>query len=49
MRQKKDLYLEARAEEVWFCSEQGIMSFFNQQGQLSQSILVPDFPNQVEI
>jgi Uma2 family endonuclease len=49
MRQKKDLYLEARAEEVWFCNEQGIMSFYNQQGQLSKSILVPDFPHQVEI
>lgn len=49
MRQKKDLYLEAKAEEVWFCSEQGIMSFFNLQGELSQSIFVPDFPNKVEI
>lgn len=48
MKQKKDLYLEAKAEEVWFCSEQGIMSFYNIQGELSQSILVP-FPNKVDI
>lgn len=49
MKQKRDLYLEARAEEVWFCNEQGIMLFYNQQGQLSKSVLVPDFPEQVEI
>lgn len=49
MMQKKDLYLAASAEEVWFCSEQGMISFYNIQGELSQSILVPDFPNQVEI
>lgn len=48
MMQKKDLYLAAKAEEVWFCSEQGMISFYNQNGELSQSILVP-FPNQVEI
>jgi Uma2 family endonuclease len=49
MMQKKDLYLAAKAEEVWFCSEQGMISFYNQNGELSQSILVPNFPNQVEI
>jgi len=49
MMQKKNLCLEARAVEVWFCSEQGIISFYNQHGQLNQSILVPDFPAQVEI
>jgi len=49
MNSKKDLYLEARAEEVWFCSEKGQISFYNRQGQLSRSVLVPDFPEQVDI
>ena len=47
MLYKKDLYLGARAEEVWLCDKQGKMSFYNRQGQLSQSLLVPDFPEQI--
>jgi hypothetical protein len=49
MNYKKDLYLEARAEEAWFCSEQGQISFYNRQGKLSKSALIPDFPEQVDI
>lgn len=47
MLYKKDLYLGARAEEVWLCDKEGKMSFYNRQGQLSQSLLVPDFPEQI--
>jgi len=45
---KKNLYFEAQALEVWLCNEQGQLKFYNQQGQLSQSLLVPKFPKQIK-
>lgn len=47
MEQKKRLYLEAQAIEVWFCDEEGYVNFFNQQGKLEQSLLVPKFPQKI--
>ncbi len=47
MLEKKDLYLGAKAEEVWLCDAKGRISFYNQQGKLSKSLLVPDFPEQI--
>lgn len=47
MLYKKDLYFSAGAEEVWLCDQEGKMSFYNQQGQLSKSFLVPGFPEQI--
>lgn len=44
---KKDLYFGAGAEETWLCDEAGRMSFYNGQGQLSQSLLLPDFSKQI--
>ncbi|NET00356.1 MAG: Uma2 family endonuclease [Sphaerospermopsis sp. SIO1G2] len=48
MEFKKQLYLEAQAIEVWLCNEQGKMKFYNQQGELEKSCLVPNFPNQIK-
>ncbi|MDD1417903.1 Uma2 family endonuclease [Dolichospermum sp. ST_sed1] len=48
MEFKKKLYLESQAIEVWLCNEQGQIKFYNEQGGLSQSLLVPDFPNQIK-
>ncbi|MBW4582093.1 MAG: Uma2 family endonuclease [Tildeniella nuda ZEHNDER 1965/U140] len=45
---KKELYLGAGAVEVWLCGKSGVMSFYNQQGQLDASLLVPDFPNLIQ-
>jgi Uma2 family endonuclease len=45
---KKDLYLDANAQEVWFCDAKGKMSFDNQQGELSKPFLVPDFPAEMK-
>ncbi len=45
---KKDLYLEAQALEVWLCNEQGKIKFYNQQGELNNSLLVPDFPKEIK-
>lgn len=46
--EKKDLYFGAGAEEVWVCDAKGNMRFYNRQGQLSKSLLVPDFPEAVK-
>jgi Uma2 family endonuclease len=48
MLEKKDLYLEAGAEEVWLCSEEGKLSFYDHSGELDRSRLIPDFPPQVD-
>ncbi|TAE59819.1 MAG: Uma2 family endonuclease [Nostocales cyanobacterium] len=48
MEFKKQLYLEAQAIEVWLCNEQGQIKFFNKQGELEKSLLVPDFPNEIK-
>ncbi len=47
METKKDLYLEAKAEEVWVCDKNGNLTFYNKQGKLDESLLVPDFPTQI--
>jgi Uma2 family endonuclease len=47
MNLKKDLYLEAGAQEFWVCDQNGNISFYNQDGALSQSLLVPNFPHQI--
>jgi Uma2 family endonuclease len=48
MEFKKKLYLESQAIEVWLCNEQGEMRFYNQQGELEKSLLVPKFPKQIK-
>jgi Uma2 family endonuclease len=45
---KKKLYFEAQALEVWLCNEIGKIRFYNEQGELEQSLLVPDFPKQIK-
>ena len=49
MIEKRALYFEAGAKEVWLCDEDGAMSFFNAQQQLEQSQLVPAFPLKINI
>jgi Uma2 family endonuclease len=49
MIEKRALYFEAGAKEVWLCDEDGTMSFFNVQQQLEQSQLVPAFPLKINI
>jgi Uma2 family endonuclease len=48
MLEKKDLYFAAGAEEVWVCDIQGNMKFYNHQGELSKSLLVPEFPLEIK-
>jgi Uma2 family endonuclease len=48
MEFKKKLYFEAGAMEVWICNEQGQITFYNEQIELVQSLLAPNFPNQIQ-
>lgn len=49
MLEKRKLYFAAGAKEVWLCDENGVMSFFNAEGKLAHSELVPEFPEKVDI
>ncbi len=46
---KRGLYLEAGAEEVWLCSPQGEIRFYDASGPIDCSRLIPAFPSQVDI
>ena len=51
MEEKRDLYFDARAQEVWICAESGEMTFFIGDSSSSQpsSRLCPAFPRQIEL
>jgi Uma2 family endonuclease len=45
MEEKRGLYFTQGAKEVWICDEEGQVKFFNAEGALDASALVPDFPD----
>ncbi len=45
---KRKLYFEAGAKEVWLCGEDGDIIFYNQQGRIAQSVLMPNFPYHID-
>jgi Uma2 family endonuclease len=47
MREKRHLYFEQGAREVWLCTEDGYMTFFSPQGERAVSSLVPAFPKRL--
>ncbi len=49
MVEKRKLYFEQKAEEVWICSQEGKMRFYNPFGQIEKSNLVPKFPHKIKI
>jgi len=49
MRTKRKLYFEKGAKEVWICNEYGEVRFFDDAGELEQSLLFPDFPKKISI
>lgn len=49
MEEKQRLYFEMGAEEVWICKENGEMSFYNPEGKLERSGVVPGFPEKITI
>lgn len=49
MNHKKSLYFETGADEFWLCDQTGNMSFYDQNGELSISRLVSDFPITIDL
>jgi Uma2 family endonuclease len=49
MAEKRQLYIDAGAEEVWICAENGVMAFYDGDAQIADSILVPDFPGALSV
>ena len=46
--EKRQLYLGEGTEEVWTCDVDGTMQFYDADGALDHSALVPSFPTQAE-
>jgi len=49
MKEKRELYFEQGAQEVWICNKEGNIRFYEAEQQLKQSKLIPDFPQKIEI
>ena len=49
MGQKRRLYFATGAEEFWLCSQEGVFTFYDQNGEMSSSRLVADFPAAIEV
>jgi len=49
MAEKRALYLDAGALEVWTCDENGRLRFFDPGNELAQSNLAPSFLTRIEI
>ncbi len=47
LNEKKALYFEAGAQEVWFCDTFGNMTFYTTEGETAASAMCPDFPRTV--
>lgn len=48
MIEKRTLYFEAGAEEVWICTEGGTLTFYDEDGRRDSSKRVPSFPRQLD-
>lgn len=48
MREKRMLYLQEGADEVWTCGESGAMTFYSEEGPIEYSALAPSFPGEVD-
>jgi Uma2 family endonuclease len=49
MKEKRKLYFERGAKEVWICDEYGNISFYNPKRKISKSALFPEFRNKIVI
>jgi Uma2 family endonuclease len=49
IQEKRQLYFERGAVEVWTCAADGTIHFYNAAGKLEQSLLFPSFPRQINI
>ena len=49
MKEKRKLYFEQGAKEVWICDEYGNISFYSQKRKLAKSKMFSEFPIKIEI
>jgi Uma2 family endonuclease len=49
MTEKRALYFDQGAEEVWVCDEEGRLTFYDETGALDASRRAPSFPSQIEM
>lgn len=49
IQEKRALYFDSGSQEVWICSKEGVLTFYNSEGKLNHSLLVPEFPDQIEL
>jgi Uma2 family endonuclease len=49
MNEKRKLYFEREAREVWLCYENGKVEFYNRKGETAQSEAFPQFPKEIEV
>ncbi|RMI20271.1 MAG: Uma2 family endonuclease [Calditrichaeota bacterium] len=47
MAEKRELYFEMGAIEVWLCSEDGDIRFYDATARLKQSKMIPTFPQKI--
>jgi Uma2 family endonuclease len=47
--ERKRLFFQTGALEVWLCSLDGEVTFFNPDGRIPESRLCPDFPKHVAL
>lgn len=46
--EKRALYFEAGAEEVWVCDKDGAIRFYGPDGLMERSVIAPDYPQQID-
>lgn len=49
MEEKRALYFDTGAKEVWICERDGTMRFFNSRGEIAHSQLLTEFPKLISI
>ncbi len=49
IEEKRALYLEGGAQEVWACGLDGEMGFFSAAGELERSVLCQEFPAKIKL
>jgi len=48
IKQKRALYFAAGAQEVWICHQNGLLRFFDPESEISNSFLLPRFPQYIQ-
>ena len=49
IQEKRQLYFERGAQEVWSCGADGEIHFYTVQGKVEQSLLFLTFPHQITL